>query len=179
MPHSTAPISPRRATSNGLNLPPVLRVIVGVAGFAMTLAMVVALARLGLGLAPTRATVREVAVLVHIVTVLPAVPLGMYLMLRRKGDARHKMLGKVWVALMVVTAISAIFIRHINDGGFSFIHLFVPLTLIGAWRIFQTARRGQIARHRNHLIGMYLGALMIPGIFAFTGERLMAMWLFW
>jgi len=179
MPDATAPISSRRPASGGLDLPPALRGIIAVAGFAMTLAMGVALTRLGLGLAPPRATVREVAVLIHIATVVPAVPLGMYLMLRRKGDARHKMLGKFWVALMVVTAISAIFIRHINDGDFSFIHLFVPLTLIGAWRIVQTARRGQIARHRNNLIGMYLGALMIPGIFAFTGERLMGMWLFW
>ncbi|MFL9840346.1 DUF2306 domain-containing protein [Sphingomonas sp. ST-64] len=179
MPHATAPTSNPRTTRAGLDLSPALRAFIAIAGFAMTLAMGVALARFGLGLTPPRATVREVAVLIHIATVIPAVPLGMYLMLRRKGDARHKMLGKVWVALMIVTALSAIFIRHINNGDFSFIHLFVPLTLIGAWRIVQTARRGQIARHRNNLIGMYLGALMIPGIFAFTGERLMGMWLFW
>ena len=79
---------------------------------------------------------------------------------------------------MVTTALAAIFIRHINDGQFSFIHLFVPLTLIGAWQTVASARRGQLRKHRNHLLGLYLGALIIPGTFAFAGNRLMGAWLF-
>lgn len=79
---------------------------------------------------------------------------------------------------MVVTAISALFIRQINGGQFSPIHVFVPIALHGAWKAISTARRGDIAGHKRALIGFYLGALTIPGLFAFLPNRLMGTWLF-
>ena len=86
------------------------------------------------------------------------------------------MLGKIWISLMVVTAIAITFVRGGTD--FSWIHIFVPLTLVGAWQVVSSARKGQMAQHRRHITQMYLGALMIPGIFAFLPSRLMGMWLF-
>ncbi|NCQ64591.1 MAG: hypothetical protein GW757_11800, partial [Alphaproteobacteria bacterium] len=68
-----------------------------------------------------------------------------------------------------------IFVRGGTD--FSWIHIFVPITLLGAWNVVRTARTGDIARHRKHITQMYLGALMIPGLFAFLPDRLMGMWL--
>jgi uncharacterized membrane protein len=111
--------------------------------------------------------------MVHLTAVLPAIPLGAWLLLSRKGTPTHKLMGKVWVALMVATAISALFIRSLNDGSFSWIHIFVPLTLHGAWLIVSSARKGDIAAHRKHTARLYLLALIIPGAFAFLPDRVM------
>lgn len=175
---TTATTHRRPPQAGGFDLSPTWRALVAVSGGAMTLAIAIALARWALGLTIDHYSARQFAVIVHVATVIPAVPLGLYLMLTRKGGARHKLLGRIWIALMVVTALAAIFIRHINDGQFSFIHLFVPLTLLGAWQTIATARRGQLRAHRNNLLRLYLGALIIPGIFAFAGNRLMGAWLF-
>jgi uncharacterized membrane protein len=105
-------------------------------------------------------------VIIHVATVLPAIPLGGYLLLTRKGTTLHKRLGKLWLALMLITATSAIFIQ--SSGGFSFIHIFVPITFHAAWKTIATARRGDIKGHKNHLVLTYLTALMIPGIVAFA-----------
>ncbi|KLE34806.1 hypothetical protein AAW00_06825 [Aurantiacibacter luteus] len=119
----------------------------------------------------------KLPVIVHVAAVLPAVPLGGYLLVARKGDARHRLLGKVWLVLMLVTATSAIFIK--TSGSFSWIHLFVPLTFHAAWQTIATARRGDIAGHKRHLVRTYLLALMIPGIAAIlVPDRLMNVMLF-
>ncbi|MEL7690405.1 DUF2306 domain-containing protein [Citromicrobium bathyomarinum] len=155
---------------------PLIKSIVTVAGTLMTIAIAVALFKFLTGLAPDDGRYRNIAIAIHIVTVLPCVPLGAYLLLSTKGTKLHKMLGKIWVSLMVVTAIAITFVRGGSD--FSWIHIFVPITLLGAWQVVRTARKGDLASHRRNITRMYLGALMIPGLFAFLPSRLMGMWLF-
>lgn len=166
------------ARANGFDLGPLSRAAVGLVGVGFTTACTIAAVRFAAGLAPGHPNTQSIAVAVHLATVLPAVPLGAWLMLARKGTPRHKRLGKVWLALMIMTALAALFIRQINGGDFSFIHLFVPLTFHAAWKTIATARRGDIAGHRKALVGFYLGALTIPGLFAFMPNRLMGTWLF-
>jgi uncharacterized membrane protein len=144
----------------------------------LVLVSVIALVRGLGGWAPTYPAFRELAIAVHVVAVLPAVPLGLYVMLSRKGDARHRLLGKIWMGLMLVTALSALFIRHLNSGQFSWIHLFVPLVIVTVVRSIAAARAGRIAAHRRQLIAMYIGALLIPGLFSFLPGRMMGIWLF-
>ncbi len=169
---------PAAARANGFDLGPVARAAIGLVGVGFTTACALAAVRFAAGLAPEHPNTQNLAVMIHVATVLPAVPLGAWLMLARKGTPRHKALGKVWVLLMVITALSALFIRQINGGAFSPIHLFVPMTLHGAWKTVATARRGDIAAHKKALLGLYLGALTIPGLFAFMPNRLMGTWLF-
>jgi len=166
--------APLKAISNQLNgqsaqtkadIGPVSRAAIGAVALTLSAASLYALLRWATGLAPAHPNMREIAILIHVSTVIPAIPLGGWLMLARKGNALHKRLGKVWMVLMLATAISAIFIQ--TGGGFSFIHLFVPITLHGIWKAISTARAGNIAAHKGHLVGMYLGALMIPGVLAF------------
>lgn len=177
---STATILPRTVATRAkpFDLGPVARAAVGVVGVGFTSVCALAAVRFAAGLAPAHPSTQSLAVMIHLAAVLPAVPLGAWLMLSRKGTPRHKQLGKVWVALMLVTALSALLIRQINGGQFSLIHLFVPLTFYSAWKAIASARRGDIAAHRKELIGFYLGALTIPGLFAFLPDRLMGMWLF-
>jgi uncharacterized membrane protein len=156
---------------SAFTLAPWLRAIILLAGGAMTLVVLAALARAGLGYSPELPHLRNVAITVHVASVLPAIPLGAWLLLARKGTRLHKLLGRVWIGLMVATATSAIFITY---GGFSWLHIFVPITYRAVWVAVAAARAGNIRKHRNELIGLYLGALMLPGLAAFLIEgRLM------
>lgn len=143
----------------------IARTLVSLAACCMTFALVLALGRAGLGMVENLHQYNKLPVIIHVASVLPAVPLGGYILLTRKGTPRHRLLGKVWLVLMLITATSAIFIK--SGGTFSWIHLFVPLTFHAAWKTVATARRGDIAGHKRHLVLTYLTALMIPGIAAF------------
>ena len=70
-------------------------------------------------------------------------------------------------------AISAIFIREINGGSLSLVHLFVPLTLVGIFRLTLAARRGERGRHRSQALSVFYGALILPGLLTFIPGRLM------
>ncbi len=157
---------------------PILRGVMIAGGGTLGLLSLLALVRAATGLAPAAPSAHEVAVAVHLMSVLPAVPLGLYILLTRKGGARHRLLGRIWMGLMVSTALSALFIRQINQGGFSWIHVFVPVTLVSAWAAIASARAGRIAQHRRRLVGMFLGAMVVPGLFAFAPGRVMAIWAF-
>ena len=108
---------------------PFLKSLIGVVGTLMTIAIAVALFKFLTGLAADDGRYRNIAIAIHIVTVLPCVPLGAYLLLSTKGTKLHKALGKIWITLMVVTAIAITFVRGGTD--FSWIHIFVPITLLG------------------------------------------------
>ncbi|MHA7820125.1 MAG: DUF2306 domain-containing protein [Erythrobacter sp.] len=162
----------------GFDIGPRLRAVVLLAASAMTLAVVVALVRGFTGLAPAHPNARHLAIVIHVATVLPAIPLGGYLLLARKGGTWHKRLGKLWVGLMATTALAALFIQ--TGGSFSFIHIFVPMTLWSSYKLIAAARRGDMKTHRSEILTLYLGALMIPGIVSMAlPGRLMNVWLFW
>ena len=163
--------------TNPFEISPMLRAIILAAATGMSLAVTIALFRGLTGIAPEHSNFRNLAIILHVATVIPAIPLGGYLLLARKGTARHRQLGKLWVGLMVVTALSALFIQ--TGGSFSFIHIFVPLTLWSSYKLVATARRGDMKAHRWEILTLYLGALMIPGIFSMAiPGRLMNVWLF-
>lgn len=113
------------------------------------------------------------AIIIHTLCAFGALALGIAMWVRRKGTTSHKHMGRVFAVLMFVTAFSAIFIRHINDGKFSFIHLFVPLTFLGIFQAIYYVRKGDIKRHKNAVRGMFFGALLIPGFLSFLPGRLM------
>ncbi|MCL4671336.1 MAG: hypothetical protein KJZ64_00005, partial [Sphingomonadaceae bacterium] len=139
--------APRPAS---FDIGPVARTLVSLACFTMCFFIVLALGRAALGLVPDLHHYTKLPVMIHVASVLPTIPLGGYLLLAPKGTPRHRMLGKVWLMLMLVTATSAIFIQ--TTGGFSWIHLFVPLTFHAAWKVMDTARKGDIAGHKKHLV---------------------------
>ncbi len=111
------------------------------------------------------------AVIIHTLVAFTALGVGIAMWLRRKGTKSHKMLGRVFLLMMIITATSAIFIRHINDGQFSFIHLFVPLTFFAAWETVHFVRKGNIKRHKRAVKGLFFGALLIPGFLSFLPGR--------
>lgn len=144
---------------------PVARTAVSLACFTMSFVVIVALGKAMLGMVDNLHHYAKLPIITHVAAVLPTIPLGGWLLLARKGTALHKQLGKVWLVLMLITATSAIFIQ--SSDGFSFIHIFVPVTFHAAWKVVSTARRGDIKAHKNHLVFTYLTALMLPGLAAF------------
>jgi uncharacterized membrane protein len=161
--HAATPSTGKLAAS--FDIGPVARTAISLACFTMSFAVIVALGKAALGMVDNLDHYAKLPIMIHVAAVLPTIPLGGWLLLARKGTALHKQLGKLWLVLMLITATSAIFIQ--TSGGFSWIHLFVPMTFHAAWKVMATARRGAIQAHKRHLVITYLTALMLPGIAAF------------
>lgn len=114
------------------------------------------------------------AVQIHVATVVPAAVLGLVVFLRPKGNAIHRLLGKIWVALMIVTSLSTFFIHEIRMFyGFSPIHLLSILTIYGCLQSIRFARRGEIRRHMRITQSVYIGGIVIAGGFTFVPGRIM------
>lgn len=114
------------------------------------------------------------AVQVHVATVVPAALIGAIVFLNRKGTPLHKALGRIWMVLMVVTALSTFFIHEIDLFlGFSPIHVISILVVIGCIRAVHLARTRQIAGHMRMVKNMYFGAIGVAGLFAFMPGRIM------
>lgn len=104
----------------------------------------------------------------HLLAALVALPLGGYQLFRpTKGDPRHVLLGRVWVALMIWVALSSYWIRDIRDGQFSLLHILSTVTLVTLGVL--AARRGNIPAHKGNmrgswlgLCGAFIGALAVP-----------------
>lgn len=107
----------------------------------------------------------------HLATVMIALVLGPIQFIMPKGTRGHRSLGWVWMVSMLVTAVTSLFIREINDGGLSPIHIFSFWTLISVPLAIWFARRGMIAAHRSTMIGLYIG-LVIAGVLSAAPGRL-------
>ena len=123
-----------------------------------------------------------VLVYLHLATVVPAFFIGTYLLLNRKGTIRHKQLGKAYMLLMLLTAtITLIMSAELGPvilNHFGFIHLFSLLVLYSVPAAFFAARKNDIKAHRNYMVGVYVGGILIAGGFAFVPGRLLHSWLF-
>ena len=96
----------------------------------------------------------------HVAAALTSVVLGGYQLWRRpRGDARHRLLGRTWAVLLVWTAITSFWIRDINEGAFSWLHVLSVVTLVTVTLGVVNARRGHIQAHRGNMVGSWLGAV--------------------
>ncbi|MCT7663498.1 DUF2306 domain-containing protein [Shinella kummerowiae] len=115
-----------------------------------------------------------IAVQFHVATVLPAAVLGAVLLARRKGTPAHRLLGKIWLVLMVVTSFSTFFIHDLKTvGNFSPIHLLSIYVIVGSIPAIRAARRGDIRAHRAQVAGMYFGGIVVAGLFTLVPHRVM------
>jgi uncharacterized membrane protein len=109
-------------------------------------------------------------ILAHTLAALAAVALGAAMFLARKGTFTHRIAGRAWVVLMLVTALSSFWIK--SSGSYSWIHLLsvaVPL-LLAAGVYF--AITGNLIRHRRMMTGIYVFALGVAGSFTLLPYRL-------
>ena len=110
----------------------------------------------------------------HALAAIAALALGAAQLASAKGTAQHKALGYLWVLLMAGVALSSFFIHEIRTiGRFSPIHLLSILTLFSlAWAV-QSARAGEIVRHRIIMLSLFFFALVVTGAFTLLPGRIM------
>ena len=117
----------------------------------------------------------------HLATIIPAFLLGTYLLVNHKGTPRHKLLGKLYMLLMLFTAIVTLFmsaeVGSTIFNHFGFIHLFSFLVLYSVPSAYFAAKNDNIKKHRRNMIGLYVGAILIAGSFALAPGRLIHTWL--
>jgi uncharacterized membrane protein len=114
----------------------------------------------------------------HLGTIVIALSLTPIMLLRRRGDSPHRLLGWIWCASLAGTALLSFGIRQINQGGFSIIHILSIWTLIQVPWIVWAARTHRHAAHRQAVRGMVTGALLVAGFFTFPFGRMLGHWLF-
>ncbi|RZL94576.1 MAG: DUF2306 domain-containing protein [Variovorax sp.] len=115
---------------------------------------------------------------VHMTAALGALVLGPVVLWARRSSAQrprlHRALGYAWVTLMVMTALSAIFIRDFrlpNIGGYTLVHLLVPAVFIGLTRAFWKLARHDIRGHRISMQATYISACIVAGGFTLLPNR--------
>lgn len=104
-----------------------------------------------------------------------ALVVGGTVLARRKGTPSHRVLGWTWVVLMAAVASSSFAIRF---NGFSWIHGLSVYTLFALVFGVAHARRRNIRAHRITMISIFVGALVITGLFTLLPQRLIgqAVW---
>lgn len=118
----------------------------------------------------------------HLATIVPAFVIGTYMMVRRKGTPLHRLLGKIYMVLMLTTAAITLFMPAVVGpkllNHFGFIHLFSFLVLYSVPTAYLAAGRHDVKAHKGSMIGLYVGGLLIAGAFTFMPGRLLNTWLF-
>ena len=118
----------------------------------------------------------------HLATVVPAFFIATYILIARKGTPKHKLLGKIYVTLMLLTAFVTLFMQAVVGptflNHFGFIHLLSLLVFVTVPRAILAIRRGDVAAHKKHMVGLYIGALLIAGTLAMMPGRMMHLWIF-
>jgi uncharacterized membrane protein len=110
----------------------------------------------------------------HAFAAMAAFGLGLVQLAAPKGTLPHRTVGWIWVMLMLAVSISAFFIHQIRMWGqWSPIHLLAILTLATLPLAVWHARRHAVERHRRAMIAIFVGALMVAGLFTFLPGRIM------
>ena len=116
----------------------------------------------------------SLSIQLHAFAAIGAFVLGAVQLAAPKGTVPHRIVGSIWVLLMLVVSISAFFIHELRIWGpWSPIHLLAIFTLvmlpIAVWR----AHKHAVEQHRRAMLGLFFGALVIAGLFTFLPGRIM------
>jgi uncharacterized membrane protein len=114
------------------------------------------------------------AIPLHALTAMAAFGLGVIQFAAPKGTLPHRTIGFIWVALMAVVAASSFWIHQIRlVGPWSPIHLLSIFTLVMLPLAVWKAHRHDVTAHRRIMISLFLGALVIAGLFTLVPGRIM------
>jgi uncharacterized membrane protein len=125
---------------------------------------------------------QEALILLHLSTIGPAFLMGTYIMLNKKGTEPHKRLGRVYMGLMLLTALVTLLISAqlgptLFDH-FGYIHLLSLLVLYSVPKAYFAIKVGDVKTHKWNMIGLYIGGLLVAGTFALMPGRLLGDLLF-
>ena len=111
----------------------------------------------------------------HLFTVVPCFIIGTVLLLIRKGTSLHKFLGKIYMPLMLITAIITLFMpAQVGPQilfHFGWIHSFSFLTIYTVPTAYIAIKKGNVKAHKRKMILLYFGAIIIAGGFTLAPGR--------
>lgn len=126
-----------------------------------------------MSLAPLLAA--SLAIQLHAFAAMGAFALGLVQFAAPKGTLPHRTLGWIWVGLMLIVAVSSFWIHEIRlFGPWSPIHFLSIFTLITLPLAVYAAHKHKVVTHKRAMVGLFLGGLVIAGLFTFVPGRLMA-----
>ena len=110
----------------------------------------------------------------HALAAIAALLLGIWQLAAAKGTGGHRLAGWIWAGLMLVVAVSSLWIHQMRVWGpWSPIHLLSLLVIVSVPAAVFAARRHQVARHRRAMIQLFLFALVLAGAFTLMPGRIM------
>jgi uncharacterized membrane protein len=110
----------------------------------------------------------------HAFAAMGAFVLGLVQFAAPKGTLPHRTIGFIWVGLMLVVAVSSFWINYLRwVGPWGPIHLLSIFTLVMLPLAVWKAHTHQVASHRKIMIYLFLGALVIAGLFTLVPGRVM------
>jgi len=118
------------------------------------------------------------AIWLHIASLSVALVLTPVLLLSRRGNRRHRVLGWIWSIAMLITALDSLAVRVINPGHFSVIHILSVVVIITVPLLVWRARSHNIAAHRRGVRIIVTAGIIGAGFYAFPASRLLGHWLF-
>ena len=110
----------------------------------------------------------------HAITALLAVIIGAIQLASGKGTMQHRVLGYLWVSMMMYVSISSFFISEIQLWG-----TYSPIHLLSAWTVLTLctgvyfARVGNIKAHQLNMQLLSGLALILTGLFTLLPNRVM------
>lgn len=114
------------------------------------------------------------AIQIHAFAAMSAFALGAVQLAAPKGTLPHRTLGWIWALLMFTVAVTSFWIHEIRLlGPWSPIHILSIVSLISLPLGLWYAHRHNVGGHKKTMISLYVGALIIAGIFTFMPGRIM------
>ena len=109
----------------------------------------------------------------HLFLAFAALIIGSINLFSEKGTQRHKFIGWFWIIFMTYVAVSSFWIKELNDGVYSWIHLLSITTLISLILSIIAIKLRFIKIHSFLMVGTYIG-LFIAGVFTLMPGRYIA-----
>jgi uncharacterized membrane protein len=118
-------------------------------------------------------TATPMTVQIHVAGAVLALVVGAIIFLLPKGTGFHRLLGWSWVCSMIVVAVTSIVMIADFRTGMNALHIFTAVTVISLWAGLTGIRRGNVRQHAGSMVGLYVGGLIVAGLFAFMPGRTM------
>lgn len=116
----------------------------------------------------------DIIILLHTAFALSAALVGALQFVLKKGTSVHRYMGRFWVVFMGITALSSFLIHEIKMiGPFSLIHLLSVLMLYSLWEGMRYIQQGNVAKHKQTMIALYLYGIVLTGLLTLLPGRLM------
>ncbi|WP_426370326.1 DUF2306 domain-containing protein [Pseudocolwellia sp. HL-MZ7] len=114
----------------------------------------------------------HIDIYIHLLAVIPSLIFGAINLAMKKGTLLHKRIGKFWAVLMLIAAVSSLFIRP--TGSFTWLHIFSVVVIVCVPVGVFAIRSGNAKRHVYCMLGAYIGtvisayfAVVSPGRFLY------------